>query len=220
MRWVDQNWIGVERVFTRITPFAGLFENKDTNEIFFETKQNSWSQNDIIERMPWDHKGFRNLIEKRLWNRLFYYISRYSHWCAAADFLKALAEIVHVNEPQEDQLTSLHLATNYGNIDLLQILLKRPGADPNMKSCGGKSPLYQAMYWHMIATVTVRNPFSKFIENVKKCFNQTSSTKIQKSLIQIKQIEFLEILFFHGTTVDETESTLINQLEFLGFRIN
>merc|ERR1712058_136018 len=138
---------------------------------------------------------------------------RESSWCAAPDFLRALAEIVDVNVPQheEDQYTPIHLATSYGDIDLLKILLQRPGADPNLKDYSGKSPLYEAMYWHMI--MPIRNPLSKLIRNVIDFFTQCSKPKHQKTSIQIKQIEFLELLFFHGVTVGEGESILINQLQ-------
>lgn len=222
VKLVDQGWIGVEKVFKKITPMAGLFENKNTSEIFFETKQNSWTQKDIIESFPFDHDFLgERLIEERQWNRIFYFMITGSEWCAAPDFLRALAEIVDVNALQDRyQHTSLHLATRHGDIDLLKILLERPGADPNLRDYRGESPLYEAMCWHMI--LSPQNPLAKLIRNVKELFSQSQSlnSKIQLTTLQRKQLEFMELLFFHGATVDEAESTLISQLQILGIRFN
>lgn len=220
VKLVDLNWIATEKDlrFSKIS--EGLLEHNDSKEIFFKSSQNSWTQKEIIETFPWDHAGFQRLIEKRLWNRIFYYtIVKNFNWCAAPEFLRALAEIVDVNEPQEDDRTSLHLATSYGDIDLLKSLLKRPGADPNLRTSTGDTTLHQALYWNMAEPVPSQR--AKFSRNCKEFYRLargfTPKQIYEKTDIQKKQKKLLELLFAHGATVAETDSKLKAKLRILYF---
>lgn len=63
-RMVDKKWIDVGKGFKRITPKAGLFVSKQTNEIIFETKAKSWHQFEIVEK--WEHYLIpQNLIKEK-----------------------------------------------------------------------------------------------------------------------------------------------------------
>jgi ankyrin repeat protein len=87
-----------------------------------------------------------------------------------------LAEIVNIDgrademseEVSDTWLTNMDLAVHYfspergdtgpadtGNSDLLQILLRRPGANPNIKNGKGETPLHTAAYFKNVNAINI-----------------------------------------------------------------
>lgn len=101
---VDRNWISVDKNFNRITPTGGIFENRETKEIIFETRENSWKQTEIDEKLRSCCGGlniFEKYMERKNWNKIFsamIYIVKFKEqvflrgndlWDDAEDFEKA-----------------------------------------------------------------------------------------------------------------------------------
>merc|ERR1712098_992141 len=137
----------------KITPKAGLFENKQTNEFVFETKENSWHQNEIVEKWENCFKEDNSpyfqipLFEDKNWTKMFLKLISILFdddkcWKEVGCFIKALAEIVDVNADDANQRTSIHVAARYYDTDLIEILLQRSDANPNAKDFRGRTPLH------------------------------------------------------------------------------
>lgn len=158
---VDKNWVGVEKGFTKISPKAGLFESKETNKIIFETRKFSWHQNKIVGTLK-DCPEFQTLIEEQNWNEVFFeliFANQFYELQGAQEFLKALAEIVDVNIGHcvgGFKSTAIHAAIFWiCDTDLLEILLKRPEINPNIKDEFGRTALHNVAQEYNIDDVEV-----------------------------------------------------------------
>jgi ankyrin repeat protein len=64
------------------------------------------------------------------------------------------SKVVHVNALGKFNRTPLHLASKYGNIEILKFLI-RNGADPNVKNIHGFTALYVAALANNVAAIEI-----------------------------------------------------------------
>jgi len=139
-------WIGVKEIYNKLTPHAGLFENKETKEIFFETKETSLNEIQLAQNIKFEDRtnDFQNLIQERNWNEMFskQIVTSTRH---AQDFRKALVELVDVDTREAvSGRTPLYLAVIWERIDLMELFLKR-GADVDKIDNKKQTPLLRAV---------------------------------------------------------------------------
>jgi serine/threonine-protein phosphatase 6 regulatory ankyrin repeat subunit A/serine/threonine-protein phosphatase 6 regulatory ankyrin repeat subunit B len=153
---VDKSWVDVGKVFEKITPTPGFFKYRQTDETLYEAEgslKNAFELSEELKQNEADRVTIQALIEENDWNQLFFILIR-----RRTKLLKSLAEIVKVDAVDENQQTILHLATEYKEENLINILLERK-AEINAKNSDLETPL-------MIATnLELYNSVKSFLRN-------------------------------------------------------
>jgi len=150
MKIVTKNWKSKASCFKKVTPTAGLFRNKQTKKILFETKNKSWSEPELLNNMNFV-SGFRlngegkyvkytkvdvsrrerakELIWKKDWNKLFFKLTDgagESFTLVEREFIGALAEVVDLKAKYGSQRVSALIASVMcSHSDAVDVLLNR-----------------------------------------------------------------------------------------------
>lgn len=141
MEMMTNNWTS-EGSFEQVTPTAGLFQHKQTNEFIFESKKKlwwdqdfdgkTWTESEMVQDLS---RGYakreielQNLLREKDWNKLFFKIDA-KHTQLGEEFMGALAEIVDVNYVNQgvwvDGTSVLMASVLYSHSKAVEILLKR-----------------------------------------------------------------------------------------------
>jgi hypothetical protein len=111
VKMMTKHWSDEGLNFNKVTPTAGLFQHKETNEIVDETKQKSWNEKEILQEFPERDRNIdsaRNQIHAREWEKLFFSITTwYSQ--LKIELIEASAEVANVNAragPHRERRTS------------------------------------------------------------------------------------------------------------------
>lgn len=146
---VDKNWVGVENVFRRDNPKTRIFENKQTGELFFETKKETVRLDEIVD--------------------------------------------VNARNASAYQQTRLHFAAKYNDFDFLEILLKRFGANPNIKDRFGETPLQAAVAFDHIDATEVLLTYGAEVD--------TTNSRLETSLmfaVKTENPKLVKLLLRYG----------------------
>jgi len=246
---VTKNWNGA-RFFKKINSEAVLilFQNKQTNEIIFQTKPDYQTVLvDLFGLNAEQANRVEELIRAKNWNKLF---RKLIYWRNCfQDFLDALAEIVEVNKKCELAGTSVHLATTWRTTSLLEILLKRSETNPNLKDKFGDTALHRAAKYNKVAHIELlvahgaqvdatndrlRTPLMLVADNVdgtlatavallKHGADPNRRDELGQSAIYLaatnKKEVLLPVLFKYRAEIDQTDQDLKIELRAMGFEI-
>lgn len=230
-RLVDKNWVAVEKVFNRITPTAGLFEHKQTNEIVFETKKNSWHQTELVDQMQ-NSSNFQSWVEEKNWNQVFGELAYASTFTRSSilwwrgEFLKGLAEIVDVTYQFTAMYTCfetlyvsppmpfLHCIAYqfFDDADAIEILLDR-GAEIDETDVLLRSPtMTAAIYGNENVVKTLLRHGAD--PNLRESYYR-ERTALHYAAAH-DNLPIIEILLNNGAEIDASDKWLKRNLENLG----
>jgi len=212
---LDKNWIAVDKIFEKITPNSSLFESKETNEIIFETKEKSLSQNEIIEQVnKWDGRkyppNYQKFVEEKNWDALFHKLI-YIESMGAQEFLKALAEIINVNVRQETSPLWAAIKWTCDN-ELLKILLKRTGTDPNLRSTKGNTVLHLAVCEYNRRVIEILLDHGARVDEI----NDRIKTPLMKAA-KFGNEEVVKLLLAHGADPNRRDEFDLTALHYAVF---
>jgi len=245
---VTKNWNGA-RFFKKINSEAVLilFQNKQTNEIIFQTKPDYQTVLvDLFGLNAEQANRVEELIRAKNWNKLF---RKLIYWRNCfQDFLDALAEIVEVNKKCELAGTSVHLATTWRTTSLLEILLKRSETNPNLKDKFGDTALHRAAKYNKVAHIELlvahgaqvdatndklRTPLmlatamdsslATAVALLKNGADPNRRDELGQSALHLavtnKKEVLLPVLCNYGAEIDQTDQDLKFELRAMGFKI-
>jgi len=246
---VIKNWIGA-KLFKKINSEAVLilFQNKETNEITFETKSDyQTALVDLLGLNTERANRVENLIRAKNWNKLFNKLISWKN--CFQEFLDALAEIVDVNKKFELAGTSVHLAATWRTTSLLEILMKRSETKPNVKNKFGETALHIAAKNNKVAHMEIllahgaqvdatneelRTPLMLVANNIDGTLatmvallkhgadpnrrDELGQTALYLAVANKKEV-LLPVLCHYGAEIDQTDYDLKNELRAMGFEI-